>query len=54
MGGDDGGKGGVERMGFKKFNTDGGKRGVFGRSSIPQDFTPQPVIDWFIISTSVC
>jgi hypothetical protein len=29
VGGDDGGKGGVERIEFKKFNTDGRKKGVF-------------------------
>ncbi len=29
MGGVDGGKGGVERVGFKKFNIDGRKKGIF-------------------------
>jgi hypothetical protein len=29
VGGDDGGKGEVERVGFKKFNIDGRKKGIF-------------------------
>jgi hypothetical protein len=29
VGGVDGGKGGVERVGFKKFNIDGRKKGIF-------------------------
>jgi len=28
VGGDEGGKGGVEGVGFKKFNTDGRKKGI--------------------------
>jgi hypothetical protein len=32
VGGVDRGKGGVERVGFKKFNTDGRKKGIFSFS----------------------